>query len=302
MTDIIVDTKLQYRHPNLATALAAFQAELPPLTKDERAKVQGTTKDGRSYDKSYDYSGLDQFVEIVEPVLGKNGLSITSKTTFRDGEFILLVSLLHESGERETAEWLLPDPRRNGPQEIGSSTTYGRRYLGWGLAGVFPGGADDDGAQAQKSHRESWDDAKPVRPVSAPPAPVEKRVFTDADVFGYQAKMSASVLPLAITGYDWMAGQDIHNRAVVNPADPTAQVPITATQMLAGRIADEAMQSDMTPGDIGKLREVAIDRGLQKVKVSETETLEQVLHEAHELAVHAEVEAAKASTPDPATA
>src|ERR1700760_4703631 len=82
-----------YRHASLAEALAAFQAEVPKMSKDETAKVKS-----EKANYTYGYAGLAQFVEIVEPVLGKHGLSITSKTTFDgNGNFMLEVSLLHES-------------------------------------------------------------------------------------------------------------------------------------------------------------------------------------------------------------
>lgn len=293
-------------HENLATALAAFQAELPPLTKDERAKVQGTTKDGRNYDKSYDYSGLDQFVEIVEPVLGRHGLSVTSKATLDvSGNFTLEVSLLHETGEREISYWPLPDPRRSGPQDIGSAMTYGRRYLGWGLTGTFPGGQDDDGAGAQAAPRDSWDDAKPARPAQAPPADppkAPKTAWTDEEVFSYQEKMPTAELEKVVKAYDWMAGKGLHNRAVPDLGD-AQQRPRTATDLLAVRLADEALVASNTPGDIAALKVIAVDRGLLKVQVSETETLDQVIFEAAELATHAAVQntvaAAKGDTPRP---
>lgn len=292
-------------HENLATALAAFQAELPPLTKDERAKVQGTTKDGRSYDKSYDYSGLDQFVEIVEPVLGKHGLSVTSKATLDvSGNLTLEVSLLHETGEREISYWPLPDPRRNGPQDIGSAMTYGRRYLGWGLTGTFPGGQDDDGAGAQAATRERWEDAKPrpttgqamdqhsrgVGSTDEPRAP--KTAWTDDEVADYQAKLTQADLSKVGAVYDWMATKNLHNRGVGISGK-------TATLVLALRLADTALTPEATPEIIDKLKQIAETRGLLKVKVSESESLDEVLFTAKELADHAADEAAiQDSLPD----
>jgi len=268
-------------HASLAEALAAFQAEVPKMSKDERAKVKGETKDGRVYDKSYDYAGLDQFVEIVEPVLGKHGLSITSKSTFTpDGVFMLEVSLLHESGERETAYWPLPDPRRSGPQDIGSAYTYGRRYLGWGLTGTFPGGVDDDGKQAQQHARERWEDAKPVRPVSAPPAQPPKTSWTDEEVAEYQAKLTQVSLTAVGAAYDWMASRDLHNRGV-GPSGKTASL------VLALRLADSALLPETTPEEIATLRTVGEERGLMKIKVAPTATLEEALFDALELAKHA---------------
>lgn len=294
-------------HASLAEALAAFQAELPKLTKDEKAKVKGETKDGRSYDRSYGYADLAQVVETVLPVLGKHGLSITSKTAMADSGLTLEVSLLHETGDRETGFWPLPDPRRSGPQDIGSAMTYGRRYLTLALSGTYPGGEDDDGAKAQQAPRESWDSAVPARPatqqanrpVSAPPAEPAKPVktsWTDTEVYDYQAKMGTVSLDSAIKAYDWMAGKNLHNRAVGHPTE--ADKPqMTATTVIAVKLATAAKEAE--PADIDQMKAVAADRGLLKVPVSPDATLEQALFEARELAVHAAVEQAKADTPAP---
>lgn len=276
----------------LNAALAAFQAEVPKMSKDETAKVKS-----EKANYTYGYAGLDQFVEVVEPVLGKHGLAVTSITTFDpQGNFILEVTLVHESGEElGPSVWPLPDPRRYGPQDIGSSMTYGRRYLGWGLTGTFPGGIDDDGAKAQASARDSWETAKAQRPqqdkpVSAPPAqkgPQEPPA--DEQVLKWVTPLPTADMGQALKVYDWLAGKDLHNRTVEMPYGDKP-VKVTATDLVAGRIADEAMSQMINLADIKKLQTEATNRGLMKVKVSETETLAEALYTAQELAAHAEAE------------
>lgn len=300
-------------HVNLAEALAAFQTELPKLLKDEKAKVQGETKDGRSYDRSYGYADLAQVVETVLPVLGKHGLSVTSKSVIdQGGNFILEVSLLHEGGERETGYWPLPDPRRSGPQDIGSAMTYGRRYLTLALSGTYPGGEDDDGQKAQTSARESWDNARPTReahdqhargvnadqpPQDLPKPP--KTSWTDEEVIGYQDKLPTLTPENAVKLYDWMAAKSLHERKVGASGR-------TATLMLALTLVDRALLPDATPGDLEQIKILAEGRGLLNVKVSATETLEQALYEARELAQHAaDAEGSQDpadASPDPASA
>jgi ERF superfamily protein len=280
----VVTTRL--RHATLAAALAAFQAEVPQMQKDETAKVKS-----EKANYTYGYAGLDQFVEIVEPVLGKHGLSITSISTFDDkGNFILEVKLLHESGEElGPSIWPLPDPRRAGPQDIGSSMTYGRRYLGWGLTGTFPGGIDDDGQKAQQAHRESWDDAQPRMqnaPVSAPPAQQPKTSWTDDEVLKLIKPMPTADISQALKVYDWMAGKNLHKR-VVEMDYEGRPVKVSATDLVACRIADEAMIETASLGLIKTLQDEANTRGLMKVKVSDTETLAEALYAAQELAQHA---------------
>lgn len=296
------------QHETLAAALAAMQAELPKISKDEVAKVTGESKSGAKISYSYGYAGLDTVVEAVMPALGKHGLSITSKTTLTGEGFVLEVALLHEGGDREIGYWPLPDPRRVGPQDLGSAMTYGRRYLTLALTGTFPGGEDDDGAKAQQSARESWDDAKPVRPsnrpVSAPPtqAPAEpprppKTSWTDTEVYDIQARMGTETLAAALRAYDWMAGKGLHNRLVGHPDHPD-DAPMNATTVISVKIA-AAAQAETSPEKIDQLKAQADDRGLLKVMVSPTDALDQVIYEARELAVHAMVEQAKDDTPGP---
>jgi hypothetical protein len=277
-------------HKNLATALAAFQVDLPKLIKDEKAKVKGTTKEGRDYDRSYGYADLAQVCETVLPVLGKYGLSITSKTAWMsDGasiQFALEVSLLHgESGERETAIWPLPDPRRVGPQDLGSAITYGRRYLTLALTGTYPGGEDDDGARAQASANQNrWEDARPQRPaadkpVSAPPAP--KIEWTDEKIAEYHSKISSSDVSLAVKGYDWLAKEGVHERKI--PVAGGTGDELTATQILAFRLADLAVQPDTDLRALAIIRANAEDRGLINVAVSNDTTLGEELELARDM-------------------
>jgi len=279
------------KHETLAAALAAFQAVVPKMSKDETAKVKS---DKANY--TYGYAGLDQFVEIVEPVLGAHGMSVTSRTTFTDGLFMLEVSLVHEAGERETAFWPLPDPRRVGPQDLGSAMTYGRRYLGWGLTGTFPGGIDDDGAKAQTTARDSWEDAKPraaARPVedrqaiagqepqAAPTPAAPKTSWTDDEVAAYLVKIPTAPLDKTIAAYDWMATKGLHKREVAINGGT-----YTATVMVAERIGKEALAETATVAGIADLRNTAADRGLLKTLVDGDDNLEKVLHEARDLAAH----------------
>lgn len=295
------------KHETLAAALAAFQAELPKLRKTETAKVTGESKSGAKISYSYGYTGLDQVVETALPVAGAHGLSITSKTTYADSLFMLEVVLLHEGGEREIGYWPLPDPRRVGPQDIGSAMTYGRRYETLGLLGLYPGGEDDDGAKAQQTSRERWEDAKAVQrpvedrqaqsgqePQAAPTGPPVKTSWTDAEVHDIQAKMVTAALDKTIGAYDWMAGKGLHNRKVVGSGEAT-EIPRSATDIMASRLADEALKADNSPAIIDGLKAIAADRGLLKVQVSETETLDQAIFEARELAAHAAAEASPGS-------
>jgi hypothetical protein len=125
-------------HPNLATALAAFQRELPAVSKTATGQVPGK--------RSYKYADLADLSATVLPLLGKHGLSWTTMPTVEDGAFGLRYELLHTSGESRSGFYPLPT---GSAWEIGSALTYGRRYCLSAVTGVAAD-EDDDGHAAQQ--------------------------------------------------------------------------------------------------------------------------------------------------------
>lgn len=134
-------------HPSLAAALAAFQAALPKVGKDNTAKV---ASDKGSY--TYRYADLSEISPVVLPLLAAQGLSWSTRPTLRDGRFVLLYALRHTSGEADEGEYPLPEPRSS-PQVLGSAITYARRYALCAVTGVAPGDDDDDAAAAQEQQQ-----------------------------------------------------------------------------------------------------------------------------------------------------
>jgi hypothetical protein len=130
----------------LAAALAELQTQLPLITKDQTAKVD--TRTGGSY--KYSYADLAQISRAVLPILGKLGLSFTSRPTLReDGKFVLAYELLHTSGESRGGEY--PLPVGGSPQEIGGAITYARRYCLCAATGVAPEDDDNDAVLAERA-------------------------------------------------------------------------------------------------------------------------------------------------------
>lgn len=126
--------------PNLASALAAFQADLPRIAKSS----QGNR--GR-------YADLADVSNKVLPLLAKQGLSWSACPTVNDqGMFVLRYTLLHVSGESTGGDYPLPDPSEP-PQTLGSAVTYSKRYALCAITGVAPDNDDDDGAHATENHR-----------------------------------------------------------------------------------------------------------------------------------------------------
>lgn len=140
---------------NLDEAMAIFQANLPSITKDEKATVKS---DKGNY--SYGYAGLDTVSEKVLRALGALGVSWRCRPTIDEsGKFVLAYRLKHVAEGEETGSW----PLQGGtPQQIGSAITYARRYALMAVTGVFPSNEDDDGAAASSVPvHDEWEAAKP---------------------------------------------------------------------------------------------------------------------------------------------
>lgn len=134
-------------HPSLAAALAALQAALPRVGKDNLAVVKS---DKGSY--KYNYADLSDVSAAVLPALAKHGLSFSAKPTLLDdGKFVLEYTLRHVSGESDTGRY--PLSPSGTPQQIGSAITYARRYALSAVTGVVPD-EDDDGQAASQPVQE----------------------------------------------------------------------------------------------------------------------------------------------------
>lgn len=132
----------KYKYPNLASALAAFQADIPKISKS-------STADAGSY--KYKYTPLDKLVAEVLPKLSAVGLAYTAAPHVDEsGEFVLKAQLVHESGEVFGGNY--PLGKSTAPaQSIGSVISYARRYALLSLTGVAPDDEDDDGAAGQEA-------------------------------------------------------------------------------------------------------------------------------------------------------
>jgi len=155
--------------PNLNAALAKVQAELPRITKDEKADIKGE-KNGRPFSIKYSYADLTAISDLILPLLGRNGLAFSTRPTLVGGKFVLVYNLLHESGEQ--LDGIFPLASSGKPQELGGLITYYRRYALCAVTGVAPGGEDDDAEAANhtqqydtpRSASEAFENARPAPP------------------------------------------------------------------------------------------------------------------------------------------
>jgi hypothetical protein len=139
------------KHPNLAAALAAFQAEMPTVAKSKKANLG---------QYGYTYADLADVTEAATPILSRHGLAFAGSSRHVEGGRYEVVGILsHESGEER--EGALPIQGGNA-QQLGSSITYMRRYLYGVMTGIVTDD-DDDGRLARQAQEREQQEAEQRR-------------------------------------------------------------------------------------------------------------------------------------------
>ena len=134
----------------MAQALAAFQAECPPVPRVSKATVM---KNGaKAYE--YHFAPLEEIVRVIRPCLTAHGLSYTHDARVESGAVEITCTLQHVEGAKRSAKFTGPVDNSGGKnplQGVGSARSYGRRYTLIDVLGLTTE-EDDDGVGA---HRQS---------------------------------------------------------------------------------------------------------------------------------------------------
>lgn len=130
------------------------------------------------------YADLTSLREASLKILNENGLAMSHGGDIRDGKFVMVATLMHESGQCIESLWLMPEGAT--AQQYGSANTYAKRYTWAGLLGMSSE-EDDDANAAEEvapararpkaaNSNDGLGDTVPLRtktPALAPPAAVE---------------------------------------------------------------------------------------------------------------------------------
>lgn len=122
-------------------ALSELQPKLPTIS--ERGGI--TNNAGKVQSK---YALWEDVVEAITPVLGAHGFSLSYRLG-RDGERQTVTGILrHRLGHKEETTLSLPldmSGSKNAVQGVGSTVSYGKRYVTQALLNLVSSGEDDDG-------------------------------------------------------------------------------------------------------------------------------------------------------------
>lgn len=122
------------------TGMAQMQCEIPTVFESAVNLHSGNS-----------YATLDDITRIVKPIMQQHGFAITFKVENLEKAISVTGILMHRDGHREETTMTLPadiGKGRNEVQAVGSSTTYGKRYVMCALLNITTSEARDDDAQS----------------------------------------------------------------------------------------------------------------------------------------------------------
>lgn len=153
----------------LAQALIKFQAELPDITLDaENPHFRSK------------FASLPNITRVVLPKLAALGIAfVATPRVTEEGTFIMEASLIHESGERESASFPIT---ATDPQKVGSSVSYYRRYALASLTGIVADADDDGNAASLPTKAEQTASTAQARVAKAQPVAQGKVQNTKDDI------------------------------------------------------------------------------------------------------------------------
>ncbi|BES72209.1 hypothetical protein RE428_32270 [Marinobacter nanhaiticus D15-8W] len=123
-----------------SAAMAQLQGELPTISEKGEIKVNGQVRSK--------YARFEDINEAVRPVMQKFGFAISFRVKTGDSHICVTGVLVHREGHSEETTIDLPADitgSKNTVQSVGSSVSYGKRYVLQALLNITTSGEDDDG-------------------------------------------------------------------------------------------------------------------------------------------------------------
>lgn len=132
------------------SALEAFNASFAEM-QCEMPSVEKRTEN--THTKKM-YADLDDINQMVRPVMAKFGFGVSFKIINQANGVSVTGILMHKAGHREETTMILPldtGPGRSAVQSVGSTTTYGKRYVMCALLNITSGDDNDNDGYVEPS-------------------------------------------------------------------------------------------------------------------------------------------------------
>lgn len=124
-------------------SMAAMQSDIPSIAERGAIVVNGQRRS--------EYATFEDINDVIKPIMQTHGFAITFKVENTPVGLSVTGILMHRAGHRESTTMLLPldtSGSKNAVQAVGSSTSYGKRYVMSALLNLTTRGEDDDGHAA----------------------------------------------------------------------------------------------------------------------------------------------------------
>lgn len=131
-------------------AMSAMQPYLPVI--DRRGLIEVRAKDGKgertgAVTQSTRFGKWEDINEAIKPILHEHGFALTFRVSSQD-KIVVTGIVSHRVGHREETSLTLPHDStgsKNAVQAVGSSISYGKRYVTGALLNITTREEDDDG-------------------------------------------------------------------------------------------------------------------------------------------------------------
>ena len=127
-------------------ALSRLQQRLPRIKK--HGKIEFESKRTNT-SQSTPYALFEDIDKAIRPMLDEEGFSIAFGTApLEKGGLLVTATLSHKAGHSRTESMPLPfdtSGSKNSIQAVGSTLSYGKRYLVCAMLNIITEGEDDDG-------------------------------------------------------------------------------------------------------------------------------------------------------------
>ncbi|WP_421560859.1 MULTISPECIES: ERF family protein [unclassified Pseudomonas] len=134
------------------TALEAFNASFAEM-QCEMPSVEKRTEN--THTKKM-YADLDDINYSVRPVMAKFGFGVSFKIVNQANGVSITGILMHKAGHREETTMILPldtGAGRSAVQSVGSTTTYGKRYVMCALLNITSGDDNDNDGYVEPTEK-----------------------------------------------------------------------------------------------------------------------------------------------------
>lgn len=125
-------------------AMARLMPKLPTVAKNGR--IEFTDKKGE--DRSTPFAKYEDIDAAIRPLMIEDGFSLSFNTEWGQEGTVISGTLSHSEGHSRTASMRLPldtSGSKNNLQAMGSTISYGKRYLVGMLLNIVTKGEDNDG-------------------------------------------------------------------------------------------------------------------------------------------------------------